>query len=93
MHMRVSGGFDECLEYALCGVESPFDFYSGLCDLIAERDGRSIRKISQNDAYALLYQYVSLTQPEKEERFSFLMHRDYAKKEVRRAPRFLKNKS
>ena len=90
---RESGGFDECLEYALCDVSSPFDFYSGLCDFIAERDGRSIRKISQNDAYALPYQYILATQTEKEEKFSILMHRDYAKKEVRRAPRFLKNKS
>lgn len=90
---RESGGFDECLEYALSGVDSPFDFYEGLRAFIAQRDGRRIRKISQNDAYSFLYQYVSINYPEKEEHFSSLMHRDYAKKEVRKAPRFLKNKN
>lgn len=87
---REGGGFDTCLEYALSCESSPFDFYSGLRSFIAERDGRSIRKISQNDAYSLLYQYVSERSPEAEERFSELMHEDYAKKEVRKAPRFLK---
>lgn len=87
---REGGGFSTCLEYALSVENSPFDFYSGLRDFIAERDGRSIRKISQNDAYSLLYRYVSERRPEAEERFSELMHEDYAKKEVRKAPRFLK---
>ncbi|MBO5715954.1 MAG: DUF4080 domain-containing protein [Clostridia bacterium] len=87
---REGGGFDTSLEYALEGVESPFDFYLGLRVFIAERDGRSIRKISQNDAYALLYQYISLNYPEKEETFSHLMHEDYAKKQVRKMPRFKK---
>ena len=85
---RESGGFDTSLEYALSDVASPFDFYLGLRDFIAKNDGRSIRKISQNDAYALIYRYISSDYPEKEERFSALMHDDYAKKQVRRPPRF-----
>ena len=84
------GGFDTSLEYALDGVASPFDFYLGLRDFIKERDGRSIRKISQNDAYVLLYQYIALYYSEKEERFSVLMHEDYAKKQVRKMPRLKK---
>lgn len=87
---REGGGFDSSLEYALENVPSPFDFYLGLRNFIAERDGRSIRKISQNDAYALLYQYIALEYPEKEEKFSCLMHEDYAKKQVRKPPRFKK---
>ena len=87
---REGGGFEASLEYALENVDSPFDFYLGLRNFIAERDGRSIRKISQNDAYALLYQYIALAYPEKEERFSLLMHEDYAKKQVRKPPRFKK---
>jgi radical SAM superfamily enzyme YgiQ (UPF0313 family) len=51
---REGGGFETSLEYALSGVESPFDFYLGLRNFIFKRDGRSIRKISQNDIYALL---------------------------------------
>ena len=85
---REGGGFEMSLEYALSDVESPFDFYLGLRNFIAERDGRSIRKISQNDAYALLYQYIALSYSEKEDDFSRLMHEDYAKKQVRKPPRF-----
>jgi radical SAM superfamily enzyme YgiQ (UPF0313 family) len=85
---REGGGFEQSLEYALENVASPFDFYLGLRNFIRERDGRSIRKISQNDAYALLYQYISLYYPQKEEEFSALMHEDYAKKQVRKMPRF-----
>lgn len=87
---REGGGFDASLEYALEDVDSPFSFYYGLHNFIAERDGRSIRKISQNDAYALLYQYIALNYPEKEDKFSALMHEDYARKQVRKPPRFKK---
>ena len=87
---REGGGFEASLNDALEGVTSPFDFYLGLRNYIAERDGRSIRKISQNDAYALLYQYIALEYPEKEETFSQLMHEDYSKKQVRKPPRFKK---
>lgn len=85
---REGGGFESSLDYALYGVVSPFDFYLGLRNFIAERDGRSIRKISQNDAYALLYKYIVLNYPEKEDEFSRLMHEDYAKKQVRKPPKF-----
>ncbi|MBR2381875.1 MAG: DUF4080 domain-containing protein [Clostridia bacterium] len=85
---REGGGFEQSLEYALENLASPFDFYLGLRNFIAELDGRSIRKISQNDAYALLYQYIALNYPEKEEEFSRLLHEDYAKKQVRKPPRF-----
>lgn len=87
---REGGGFEASLEYALDKIDSPFDFYYGLHNFILEHDGRSIRKISQNDAYALLYQYIALNYPEKEEKFSHLLHEDYAKKQVRKPPRFKK---
>ena len=87
---REGGGFEASLEYALDGVASPFDFYLGLRDFIKERDGRSIRKISQNNVYTLLYQYIALHYPEKEEKFSCLLHEDYAKKQVRKMPRLKK---
>ena len=85
---REGGGFETSLDYALEDVASPFEFYFGLRNFIAERDGRSVRKISQNDIYALLYQYITLNYPEKEDEFSRLMHEDYAKKQVRKPPRF-----
>lgn len=87
---REGGGFETSLEYALENIASPFDFYLELRNFIKERDGRSIRKISQNDAYALLYQYMAINYPEKEEKFSSLMHEDYAKKQVRKPPKFKK---
>lgn len=87
---REGGGFESSLEFALKNVSSPFAFYLGLRSFIVEHDGRNIRKISQNDAYALLYQYISESYPEKEEEFSRLMHEDYAKKQVRKPPKFKK---
>ena len=87
---REGGGFEASLEYALSDVASPFDFYLGLRNFICEHDGRSIRKISQNDAYALLYRYIALNYPKKDEELSRLMHEDYAKKQVRKPPKFKK---
>ena len=87
---RESGKFDRCLSTVLDGTISPFGFYEGLCDFIATRDGRHIQKISQIDAYRLLYEYAAtrLT-PEHLERFSDEMHRDFTAGEVRKVPGFL----
>jgi len=87
---RESGKFDNCLNIVLDGSRSPFQFYEGLCDYIVTYDGRHIQKISQVDAYRLLYEYVShLLSGEKLERFSDAMHRDFTAGEVRKVPAFL----
>jgi len=87
---RESGKFDRCLATVLDGTVSPFAFYEGLCDFIANRDGRHIQKISQVDAYRLLFEYAAtrLT-PEHLERFSDAMHLDFTAGEVRKVPGFL----
>ena len=86
-----SGNFDKCLDYALDRVESPFDFYCGLSEHIDENDGREIQKISQADAFSLLYTYAaSLLSPEETEAFERLMHEDFSRKEVRKMPKLKK---
>ncbi len=86
-----SGNFDSCLDFATQKTDSPFDFYLGLSEFIEKNDGREIHKISQADAYSLLYSYVTnmLTQNELSE-FSNLMHEDFSRHEVRKMPSFLK---
>ncbi len=87
-----SGGFDSCLDFAVSHFSSPFDFYLKLSEFIDKTDGRELRRISQADAYFLLFSYVSeIFSDEDTERFSELMHGDFCKKEVRKPPRFLKN--
>lgn len=90
---RESGKFDRCLAVVLDGGRSPFRFYEGLCNYIAMRDGRHIQKISQADAYRLLYEYASgILNAERLEIFADAMHRDFSAGEVRKAPEFLRKK-
>ena len=87
---RESGKFDRCLQVILDGSRSPFYFYEGLCRYIAACDGRHIQKISQVDAYRLLYEYVSqLLCDEDLLRFADAMHSDFTAGEVRKVPAFL----
>ncbi len=82
-----SGNFDKCLGFVLGKVNSPFDFYMGLSRFIEENDGREIQKISQADAFSLLYGYVlGLLNEDEAEEFSNLMHEDFAGREVRKMP-------
>lgn len=88
---RESGKFDRCLAVVLDGTRSAFRFYEGLQDYIARHDGRHIQKISQADAYRLLYEYVSEKyDAELLSVFSDAMHSDFTGAEVRKAPDFLK---
>lgn len=88
---RESGKFDRCLRVVLGGKHSPFGFYEGLCRYIAAYDGRRIQKISQADAYRLLYEYVaSWSEAEMLKTFSEAMHADFSASEVRKVPAFLR---
>ncbi len=91
--------FSTCLDYILRLVESPFRFYENFLDFIALSDGREIRKISQNDAYRLLYEYATRILSSEQtlslgqmEEFSSLMHDDYKLHEARRALPFMRKK-
>ena len=87
---RESGKFACCLQVILDGTRSPFRFYEGLCDYIAHHDGRHIQKISQVDAYRLLYAYAAELLDERQlAAFSEAMHRDFTAGEVRKVPSFL----
>ena len=85
-----SGHFEKTLTYAVPFASSAFDFYDGLADFIAKSDGRSIRKIGQNDAYGLLFTYVSSFDGIDCDTLERELHSDYAKFEVRRPPRLVR---
>lgn len=90
---RESGKFEESLHFICRQINSPFSFYEGLTDYIQKRDGRRLQKISQADAYRLLYEYASEVLPgEDMEAFSEVLHRDFRCHEVRKAPGFMRDK-
>ena len=82
-----SGKFARCLDFAVRLSKSPFDFYEGLKNFIANNDGREIRKLSQTDAFRVLYGYVRGFMSKKDaEQFEALMHVDFSEHEARRMP-------
>ena len=85
-----SGHFTETLDYAVEYARSPFVFYEELADYIAQNDGRSIRKIGQNDAYSLLFTYASALEGIDCVRLEEALHNDYARSEVRRPPKLVR---
>jgi radical SAM superfamily enzyme YgiQ (UPF0313 family) len=85
---RDGGAFKATLDYGISLAGSPFGFFCGLERHIAERDGRPIRKIGQNDAYRLLYSFVSTLGGCDADRLDALLHEDYARSEVRRVAGF-----
>lgn len=85
-----SGHFSTCLEYAVGYAESPFDFFDGLLDHILENDGRNIRKIGQNDAYALLFSFSSSLHGIDKDVLTEKLHDDYTASEVRRPPKVIR---
>ncbi len=85
-----SGHFKICLEYAISFAESPFDFFDGLLDHISKNDGRNIRKIGQNDAYALLFAFASSLPNINTDILTQKLHDDYTASEVRRPPRVIR---
>ena len=87
---RESGKFDRCLNIVLNVTRSPFRFYEGLYHYINTNDGRHIQKISQIDAYRLLFEYATQYLDKNEAPlFSQAMHQDFTAGEVRKVPSFL----
>ena len=82
-----SGKFSLCLDFAVGKAESPFDFYEGLNNYIEKNEGRGVRKLSQTDAFRVLYGYVRSFMNEGDSmHFEELMHKDFSAHEVRRLP-------
>ena len=86
-----SGKFAGTLDYALSLTDSPFSFFSRLCDFISKEDGRPIRRIGQNDACRLLFSFIKRAFLADEDKLEALIHEDFSKNEVRRAPRLKGN--
>ena len=82
-----SGKFSACLAFAVSKKSRPFDFYESLLEYLNVTDGRSIRKLSQTDAFRVLYGYVKTYLCEADvARFEELMHEDFAAHEARKLP-------
>ena len=82
-----SGKFKACLSFAVGRAKKTFDFYEGLLAYLMEHEGRGIRKLSQTDAFRVLYGYVKTFLDEADAaRFETLMHEDFAAHEARKLP-------
>lgn len=82
-----SGSFSRCLAVGIAASSSPFDFYEGLLTYLAATDGRSVRKLSQTDAFRVLYGYVAtFLDASTLAAFEEAMHADFAAREARKLP-------
>ena len=81
---REGGRFEQTLRVVFAHTVDYFGFYLGLSDWIAAHDGRRLQKISQPDAYRLLYAYACTFIPDDDrETLSRALHRDFAASEAR----------
>ena len=82
-----SGKFKGCLDFAVSKKSRPFDFYEGLLEYLMKTDGRSVRKLSQTDAFRVLYGYVGTYLCEADvAQFEEWMHQDFSAHEARKLP-------
>lgn len=83
-----SGAFSRTLALAVPLAPTPFDFFDGLDAFLSARDGRSVRRISQTDAFRLLWQYCrSLTDaPDRLSALEDALHADFEARESRKMP-------
>lgn len=82
-----SGSFARCLAVGVAAAPSPFDFYDGLLSYLEATDGRSVRKLSQTDAFRVLYGYVAtFLEAEALAAFEDAMHADFSAREARKLP-------
>ncbi len=84
---RNSRKFCRSLTLLHTAVKSYFEFYEGLLNYIEAHDGRSIRRISQNDAYSLLFSYGKTLAGVDADKLETALHADYAAAEVRHSLR------
>ena len=82
-----SGSFSRCLAVGVSCAPTPFDFYHGLLTYLEKTDGRSVRKLSQTDAFRIIYGYAStFLEADMLVRFEEAMHADFAAREARKLP-------
>ena len=82
-----SGSFARCLAVGIAAAPSPFDFYDGLLSYLEATDGRSVRKLSQTDAFRVLYGYVAtFLDATALAAFEDAMHADFSAREARKLP-------
>ncbi len=85
-----SGRFAHALWYLAPLMPSPFRFWEGLCDFLAEKDPRPLQRISQPDAYRYFWEYAAALPFCDRTALSDLLAADFEANEHKRAPHFLK---
>ena len=79
--------FLESLPFAVQRAESPFRFYEGFQHFLEGRGYASIRSVSQQEAFRMLFLYArSYLGPQDLVLFKGIMIRDYTKREARKPP-------
>ena len=82
-----SGSFSRCLAVGLASGKAPFDFYDGLLTHLERTEGKSVRKLSQTDAFRVLYGYVAtFLDVAALAAFEDAMHADFSAREARKLP-------
>lgn len=83
-----SGAFSRTLALAVPLAPTPFDFFDGLGTFLEAHDGRSVRRLSQTDAFRLLWRYCrSLTDtPDRLSALEDALHADFEAREARKLP-------
>ena len=84
-----SDGFVHTLWYLTPLMKSPFRFWEGLCDFLAQADGRPLQRISQPDAFRYLLEYAKTLDGAEESTVKQMMRADFAQKEHKNPPAFL----
>ncbi len=86
-----SGRFSHALWYLTPLMSSPFAFWEGLTDELAELDARPLQKISQPDAFRYFLNYAQKALPAADaNRLRDLLAADFAEHEHKNPPWFLK---
>ena len=71
----------------VCAPEFGTDAYDGLLDFIDKNDGREVRKLSQTDAFRMIYRYaLTFLNSDNAKHFEELMHADFSAHEARKLP-------
>ena len=88
-----SGRFSHALYYLTPRMRSPFAFWEGLCDHLAEVDGRPLQKRSQPEIYRAFFDYAAELDGVDREALREMLAADFSQHEHKNPPAFLRASS
>ncbi len=87
-----SGRFAHALWYITPYMPSPFGFWEGFTDYLAQTDSRPLQRISQKDAYLYFFRYATTALKIEEDQLKTYLGADYSASENKQPPAFLRIK-